>query len=142
MLFRLAAALCFLAVALGAFGAHSLRSTIESHGMIEVWNKAVLYHFLHAVALFVLALHGAANRGAWWLLFAGIFLFSGSLYMMALIPQAAGLARRDHAARRFVFPRRLGVADCFAIAVTFCRQGRPPLQPPATVLPQPPACGV
>ena len=87
MLFRLAAALCFLAVALGAFGAHSLRSIIESHGMIEVWNKAVLYHFLHAVALLVLALHGAANRGAWWLLFAGIVLFSGSLYMMALIPQ-------------------------------------------------------
>ena len=84
MLFRLAAALCFLAVALGAFGAHSLRSTIESHGMADVWNKAVLYHFLHAVALFVLALYGAANRGAWWLLFAGIFLFSGSLYMMAL----------------------------------------------------------
>jgi uncharacterized membrane protein YgdD (TMEM256/DUF423 family) len=84
MLFRLAAALCFVAVALGAFGAHSLRSIIESHGMIEVWNKAVLYHFLHAVALFVLALYGAANRGAWWLLFAGIFLFSGSLYMMAL----------------------------------------------------------
>jgi len=84
MLFRLAAALCFLAVALGAFGAHSLRSTIESHGMIEVWNKAVLYHFLHAVVLFVLALCGAANRGAWWLLFAGIFLFSGSLYMMTL----------------------------------------------------------
>jgi len=84
MLFRLAAALCFLAVALGAFGAHGLKSTIESHGMSEIWNKAVLYHFLHAVALFVLALYGAANRGAWWLLFAGIFLFSGSLYMMAL----------------------------------------------------------
>jgi uncharacterized membrane protein YgdD (TMEM256/DUF423 family) len=88
ILFRLAAALCFLAVALGAFGAHSLRSTIEGHGMMDVWNKAVLYHFLHAIALFVLALCGAANRGAWWLLFAGIFVFSGSLYMMALIPQA------------------------------------------------------
>jgi len=84
MLFRLAATLCFLAVALGAFGAHSLKSTIESHGMIEVWNKAVLYHFLHAVALFVLAIYGAANRGAWWLLFAGIIIFSGSLYMMGL----------------------------------------------------------
>ena len=80
----LASLLACLAVALGAFGAHSLRSTIESHGMADVWNKAVLYHFLHAVALFVLALYGAANRGAWWLLFAGIFLFSGSLYMMAL----------------------------------------------------------
>jgi uncharacterized membrane protein YgdD (TMEM256/DUF423 family) len=84
---RIAAALCFLAVALGAFGAHALRSTIESHGMLDAWNKAVLYHFVHAIALFVLALYGSANRGAWWLLFAGIFLFSGSLYTMALIPQ-------------------------------------------------------
>lgn len=81
---RIAAALCFLAVALGAFGAHWLRSTIESHRMLDVWNKAVLYHFIHAVALFVIALYGAANRGAWWLLLAGIFLFSGSLYTMAL----------------------------------------------------------
>src|SRR6266571_4573561 len=84
---RIAAALCFLAVALGAFGAHALRSTIESHDMLEVWNKAVLYHFVHAIALFGLALYGSTNRGAWWLLFAGIFLFSGSLYTMALIPQ-------------------------------------------------------
>ena len=81
---RIAAALCFLAVALGAFGAHSLRSMLETHGMLDVWNKAVLYHFIHAIALFVLALYGTANRGAWWLLFAGIFLFSGSLYLMAL----------------------------------------------------------
>jgi uncharacterized membrane protein YgdD (TMEM256/DUF423 family) len=84
-LFRIAAALCFLAVALGAFGAHSLRSTLEANEMHDVWNKAVLYHFIHAIALFVLALYGTANRGAWWLLFAGIFLFSGSLYVMALM---------------------------------------------------------
>ncbi len=83
-LFRIAAALCFLAVALGAFGAHALRSTIESHGLLDAWNKAVLYHFVHAIALFALALAGATNRTAWWLLFAGIFLFSGSLYLMAL----------------------------------------------------------
>jgi uncharacterized membrane protein YgdD (TMEM256/DUF423 family) len=81
---RIAAALCFLAVALGAFGAHWLRSTIESHGLLDVWNKAVLYHLAHAIALLALALFGSANRGAWWLLFAGIFVFSGSLYMMAL----------------------------------------------------------
>jgi uncharacterized membrane protein YgdD (TMEM256/DUF423 family) len=86
-MFRIAAALCFLAVALGAFGAHSLRSTLETHGMLDAWNKAVLYHFIHAIALLVLALYGTINRGAWWLLFAGIFLFSGSLYLMALIPQ-------------------------------------------------------
>ena len=81
---RIAAALCFLAVALGAFGAHWLKPTLEAHGLTDVWNKAVLYHFIHAIALFVLALYGTANRGAWWLLFAGIFLFSGSLYLMAL----------------------------------------------------------
>ena len=84
MLFRIAAALCFLAVALGAFGAHALKASLESSGMLEVWNKAVLYHFLHAVALVALALHGAGNRAASFLLFAGIVLFSGSLYTMAL----------------------------------------------------------
>ncbi len=89
---RIAAALCFLAVALGAFGAHSLRSTLEAHGMLDVWNKAVLYHFIHAIALFVLALYGTANRGAWWLLFAGIF-------------------------RRPLFPGRLGVATYRAALV-------------------------
>ncbi len=84
----MAAALCFLAVALGAFGAHWLKPTLEANSLVDVWNKAVLYHFVHAIALFALALHGAANRGAWWLLFAGIIIFSGSLYVMALIPQA------------------------------------------------------
>ncbi len=84
LFFRIAAVLCFLAVALGAFGAHSLRSSLELHGMLDVWNKAVLYHFIHAIALLVLALHGTVNRGAWWLLLAGILLFSGSLYVMAL----------------------------------------------------------
>jgi uncharacterized membrane protein YgdD (TMEM256/DUF423 family) len=82
--FRIAAVLCFLAVALGAFGAHSLRSSLELHGMLDVWNKAVLYHFIHAIALLLLVLYGTVNRGAWWLLLAGILLFSGSLYVMAL----------------------------------------------------------
>jgi uncharacterized membrane protein YgdD (TMEM256/DUF423 family) len=84
LLVRVAAALCFLAVALGAFGAHWLRSTIEAHGMLDVWNKAVLYHFVHAVALVALALQGPGNRGASWFFVAGIFLFSGSLYAMSL----------------------------------------------------------
>ncbi len=84
LFFRIAAVLCFLAVALGAFGAHRLRSSLELHGMLDVWNKAVLYHFIHAIALLVLALYGTVNRGAWWLLLAGILLFSGSLYVMAL----------------------------------------------------------
>jgi|SRR4029077_6184169 len=88
LLFRIAAALCFLAVALGAFGAHNLRSTLEAHGMLDVWNKAVFYQFIHAIALLVLALYGTINRGACLLLLIGILLFSGSLYLLALIPQA------------------------------------------------------
>jgi uncharacterized membrane protein YgdD (TMEM256/DUF423 family) len=86
-LFRIAAALCLLAVGLGAFGAHALKGTLQSHGMLEVGNKAVLYHFLHALALLVLALHGAGNRIAYFLIVAGVVFFSGSLYTLALIPQ-------------------------------------------------------
>ena len=81
---RIAAALCFLAVALGAFGAHALKAKLDRYGMIDVWNKAVLYHFLHAIALFALGLFGGVNRGAAWMLVAGILFFSGSLYLMAL----------------------------------------------------------
>src|SRR5690349_7533276 len=74
-LFRIAAVLCFVAVALGAFGAHGLRSMLESRGMLDVWNKAVFYQFIHAIALLVLALYGTANRGACLLLLMGILLF-------------------------------------------------------------------
>ena len=83
-LFRVASALCLLAVGLGAFGAHALKANLESQGMLDVWNKAVLYHFLHAIALVALALHGAGNRIACFLLVAGILFFSGSLYLLAL----------------------------------------------------------
>ncbi|MEP6810489.1 MAG: DUF423 domain-containing protein, partial [Chthoniobacterales bacterium] len=82
--FRLAALLCFLAVALGAFGAHSLKSILEGNGTLEVWKTAVLYHLAHGIALVALALHGASNRGAFYLLVAGIAIFSGSLYLLAL----------------------------------------------------------
>jgi uncharacterized membrane protein YgdD (TMEM256/DUF423 family) len=81
---RIAAALCFLAVALGAFGAHWLKPIIDRNGMLDVWNKAVFYHFTHAIVLLFLAFFGATNRGACWLFCAGVLLFSGSLYTMAL----------------------------------------------------------
>ena len=83
-LLRIGAGFCFLAVALGAFGAHALKAKLEASGMLEVWNKAVLYHFLHAIAVVALALYGASNRATCFLLVAGIVLFSGSLYTMAL----------------------------------------------------------
>jgi uncharacterized membrane protein YgdD (TMEM256/DUF423 family) len=84
LLFRVAAALCFLAVALGAFGAHALKGTLTANAMTDVWNKAVLYHFVHALALLVLAALPAVSRASSTLFVAGIVLFSGSLYLLAL----------------------------------------------------------
>ena len=82
---RIAAGFGFLAIALGAFGAHLLRPIIERNGMVEVWNKAVFYHFIHSVVLLLLAFFGPGNRAACWLFVAGILFFSGSLYTMALL---------------------------------------------------------
>jgi uncharacterized membrane protein YgdD (TMEM256/DUF423 family) len=83
-LIRIAASLCFLAVALGAFGAHALKETLIANGTLDAWNKAVLYHLAHALALLALALHGVSDRGAFYLLTAGIVIFSGSLYLLAM----------------------------------------------------------
>lgn len=84
LLFRVAAAICFLAVALGAFGAHALKGTLEANHTTEVWKTAVLYHFVHALALLVLAALPATSRAASALFVSGIVLFSGSLYLLAL----------------------------------------------------------
>ncbi len=97
-LFQLRAAAClgFLAVALGAFGTHALRDgwesalpAAEAARRVEVWRTAELYHLTHAVALLALALSGAGLRFIWtwrcW--FAGVILFSGSLYLWAVTAQ-------------------------------------------------------
>jgi uncharacterized membrane protein YgdD (TMEM256/DUF423 family) len=80
---RVAAVLGFLAVVLGAFGAHGLRDLLGRNGTTAIWEKAVFYHFIHTVMLFVLA--GKRQfAAAWWSFFAGIVIFSGSLYLLAV----------------------------------------------------------
>jgi uncharacterized membrane protein YgdD (TMEM256/DUF423 family) len=83
---RLAGTLGFLGVALGAFGAHGLRDRLAP-GMLDVYKTGVLYHLLHAVALLAVAL-GAERlprpRAVATLWAAGIVVFSGSLYALAL----------------------------------------------------------
>ena len=81
---RIAALLGFLAVALGAFGAHGLKELLARNGTIAVWEKAVLYHFIHAIMLFILAERTSANAGPWFSFLVGILLFSGSLYLLAV----------------------------------------------------------
>ncbi len=84
-----AAVLMFVAVGCGAFGAHALRARLAPD-MLAVWQTAVQYHAWHALGLLAigLVLLHWPERGllgvAAWLLVAGIVLFSGSLYAMAL----------------------------------------------------------
>jgi len=86
----LGAASLALAVAAGAFGAHGLRGRLDDYSM-GIYERAVLYHFIHALGLLFVPLFSrldllstsAATRVCAFLL-AGIVLFSGSLYILAL----------------------------------------------------------
>lgn len=83
-------------VVLGALGAHALEGDLAQRGRTEVWDTAVKYHLIHAVALLALAAWVEARAtsgttgglkltqwaaGCW---VAGTVLFSGSLYLLAL----------------------------------------------------------
>ena len=81
---RIAAATGFLAVALGAFGAHGLKDILAQNGTPAIWEKAVFYHFIHAVMLFLIAGRKPFAASAWWCFLAGIVVFSGSLYLLAV----------------------------------------------------------
>ena len=81
---RLAALSGFLAVALGAFGAHGLKATLELHGTAAIWQTAALYHLVHSVVLLGLAQRAAPPRVSCVLFAAGIAIFSGSLYLLAV----------------------------------------------------------
>jgi uncharacterized membrane protein YgdD (TMEM256/DUF423 family) len=85
----LAALLMFVAVAAGAFGAHALKGRLTPE-LSATWETAVQYHAWHALGLAVVGLLTIQVPGrvglalAGWLFVAGIVLFSGSLYAMAL----------------------------------------------------------
>jgi uncharacterized membrane protein YgdD (TMEM256/DUF423 family) len=74
------------AVGTGAFGAHGLRDRLDAYS-IGIWEKAVFYHFVHAIGLLVVPLvvpRLTSSSRVCWLLVTGILLFSGSLYALAL----------------------------------------------------------
>jgi len=85
----LAAVNGFLAVALGAFGAHGLKPKLPAN-LLSAFETGVQYHFYHTLALFGVALLiDRLGPKPWlnasgWLFAAGIVLFSGSLYALAL----------------------------------------------------------
>lgn len=77
----------FIAVALGAFGAHGLEGKL-SEKALSAWDKAVTYQMFHTMALLVTGIllsrvESPNISAAGWFFFAGIVLFSGSLYVYA-----------------------------------------------------------
>jgi len=85
---RLGCAFGFLGVAAGAFGAHALRARVPAD-LLAVFETAARYQMYHALALLAVSVVAArspsrAARAAGWLFAAGIVVFSGSLYLLAL----------------------------------------------------------
>lgn len=87
---RIGALLLACAVGLGAFGAHGLKDKLDAYSM-AVYEKAVFYHFIHALGILLVALLSAqslvsaetAMRTSV-LLLAGVIIFSGSLYILSM----------------------------------------------------------
>jgi uncharacterized membrane protein YgdD (TMEM256/DUF423 family) len=85
---RISGLLGLIGVTLGAFGAHALKAVLITRGTGAIWETAVLYHLVHAIAVFATAtvLPGPrpwlARAAISWTL--GVILFSGSLYAFAL----------------------------------------------------------
>ena len=84
------AILLALAVILGAFGAHGLRDRLDAYSM-SVYEKAVFYHFIHGLGLLIVSFlpktgtfSDFATNWVCGLLLAGIVIFSGSLYLLAV----------------------------------------------------------
>ena len=80
-----------LGVAIGAFGSHGLSALLEANGRTSTFDTAVQYHLIHAVMLVLVAVlqgktlsHPAMIRAGYFFL-AGILLFSGSLYILAIL---------------------------------------------------------
>jgi uncharacterized membrane protein YgdD (TMEM256/DUF423 family) len=85
---RVASLFMFLAVGLGAFGAHAIRGNISEY-YLEVYKTAVLYQFIHALGLFIVAWLSTISTDpkislAGFFMSAGIIIFCGSLYVLSL----------------------------------------------------------
>jgi len=89
--FLFLSAVCGLTgVAMGAFGAHGLKAVLTPE-MLAVYKTAVDYQMWHALGLGLIAIfrqqvpESALLKWAGWLMFVGILLFSGSLYLLAIL---------------------------------------------------------
>jgi len=79
----------FLGVAIGAFGAHALKTILEANQRLDTFETAVRYQFYHAFALLIVGLllryqSVAYFEYAGYAFLAGVLVFSGSLYVLSL----------------------------------------------------------
>lgn len=81
---RIAGLSGFLAVGLGAFGAHFLRQTLEQQASISTWQTATHYQLFHSVATALPAAQLPRRYPPAYFFSIGMLLFSGSLYVMAM----------------------------------------------------------
>jgi uncharacterized membrane protein YgdD (TMEM256/DUF423 family) len=70
-----------VAVMAGAFGAHGLEASLDAHHL-EIWETAARYHVYHALGMGLCAVAGAPRAG--WTMQAGVAVFSGTLYLLAV----------------------------------------------------------
>ncbi len=86
----IASTLGVVAVGIGAFGAHGLSKILEGNGRLDTFETAVKYHFYHTLALLIVSIlvkiSGDDRYLSWagWSFIAGILIFSGSLYILAI----------------------------------------------------------
>ena len=78
-----------ISVGFGAFGAHALKSKIESSGHLTTYQTAVQYQFYHTLALLLVGMLMTKFSNQWlvtssYFTMGGILLFSGSLYILAI----------------------------------------------------------
>lgn len=79
----------FLAVAIGAFGAHALKSLLTENNRLDTFELASRYHFYHTLVLLGISLLLKQNHSKRFFLslvfiVTGMILFSGSLYILAI----------------------------------------------------------
>lgn len=82
--FRVGAVFGLTGVALGAFGAHGLAGVLQANDTVAVWNTAVFYQMVHAVALLALGAAGRSRLSVCVLWAIGVIVFSGTLYALSI----------------------------------------------------------
>ncbi len=81
---RISAVFGFLAVAIGAFGAHGLKELLVRNGTLAIFETAAHYHLLHAAVMLWVSTREPLPVGSWRCFCAGVLIFSGSLYALAI----------------------------------------------------------